>query len=308
MTLPIIYGPEFLDHNPGSFHPENSRRLKAIVTTLDNVSWRDRLEWRRPRPVDQQVDIAIAQIHSPDYIHQLEELSASGGGQLDGDTVLSAASYRVARLAVRAWLDGVDQVLSSDQPAFVLARPPGHHALRNRGMGFCLLANVAIAAHYALTQPGVNRVAILDWDVHHGNGTQALVEDNPAIAYCSLHQFPAYPGSGRSEETGAHHTLLNIPLPPGSDAQVYNQAFAEQVLPFLRDLAPHLLIVSAGYDANRADPLASMALQPEDFGRFTEYCLGITRRVLFGLEGGYDYDALGQSVAATLAACLGIEP
>jgi acetoin utilization deacetylase AcuC-like enzyme len=306
--LPIIYAPEFLDHDPGPYHPENSGRLKAVITALSEVSWRDQLEWRRPKPVDRGIDSAIAQIHSADYIRQLEQMAAVGGGPLDGDTVLSSASYEVARLAVRAWLDGVDQVLASDQPAFVLARPPGHHALRHRGMGFCLLANAAIAAHHALAQPGVERVAILDWDVHHGNGTQALVQDNPAIAYCSLHQFPAYPGSGRSQETGPHHTLLNVPLPPGSGAQAYDQAFAQKVLPFLAAFAPHLLIVSAGYDANAADPLAGMALQPQDFGRFTQGCLGLTRRVLFGLEGGYDYDALGQSVCATLAACLGLRP
>lgn len=304
MTLPIIYGPEFLDHNPGPLHPENAGRLRAIVTALAGVGWGDRLEWRSPGPVDETVDRAISQLHSPHYIRHLEQMAAVGGGQLDGDTVLSAASYGVARLAVRAWLDGVDRVLARGEPAFVLARPPGHHALRDRSMGFCLLANAAISAHYALAQPGVGRVAILDWDVHHGNGTQALVQDNPAIAYCSLHQFPAYPGSGRAEETGPHHTLLNIPLASGSGAQVYNQAFEEQVLPFLRDFDPHLLIVSAGYDANAADPLATMALQPTDFGRFTQYCLGLTRRVLFGLEGGYDYDALGRSVVATLAACL----
>lgn len=259
MTLPIIYGTEFLDHNPGPLHPENAGRLKAVVSALGDLGWEDRLEWQPPSPVDETVDRAIAQIHSPHYIRQLQQMAAVGGGQLDGDTVLSAASYGVARLAVRAWLDGVDRVLIRGEPAFVLARPPGHHALRDRGMGFCLLANAAIAAHYTLAQPGVDRVAILDWDVHHGNGTQA---------------------------------------------QVYNQAFEEQVLPFLRDFDPHLLIVSAGYDANAADPLAAMALQPGDFGRFTQYCLGLTRRVLFGLEGGYDYDALGRSVIATLAACL----
>ena len=306
MTLPIIYGTELLDHNPGPLHPENAGRLKAVVTALEKLSWRSSLQWQRPGPVDEIADRAIAQIHSPNYIRQLGQMAVAGGGQLDGDTVLSAASYGVARLAVRAWLDGVDQVLTAAEPAFVLARPPGHHALYDQGMGFCLLANAAIAAHYALAQPGVDRVAILDWDVHHGNGTQALVQDNPAIAYCSLHQFPAYPGSGRAEETGPHHTLLNIPLPPGSGAQVYNQAFEQQVLPFLRNVDPQLLIVSAGYDANGADPLASMALQPEDFGRFTQYCLGLTRRVLFGLEGGYDYEALSRSVVATLAACLEI--
>ena len=171
---------------------------------------------------------------------------------------------------------------------------------------FCLLGNAAIAANYALTQPGVGRVAILDWDVHHGNGTQALVEANPAIAYCSLHQFPAYPGTGRREETGVCHNVLNLPLPPGSGATEYNQAFEQSVLPFLQNFVPDLLIVSAGYDGNGADPLANMALKPEDFGNFSRYCLGLTRPIVFGLEGGYDYAALSQSVLATLAACLGV--
>ncbi|MFZ4641179.1 MAG: histone deacetylase [Nodosilinea sp.] len=304
--LPLIYSPLFLDHDTGSFHPENAGRLRAIATALQAVSWGDRLDWRPPSLVDDRVDQAIAQLHSPDYIRRLEQLAARGGGQLDGDTVVSAASYQVARLAVRAWLDGVDSVLGTGEPAFVLARPPGHHALRDRGMGFCLLGNAAIAAHHALAHPGVQRVAILDWDVHHGNGTQALVESNPAIAYCSLHQFPAYPGTGRREETGVCHNVLNLPLPPGSGAREYNQAFEKAVLPFMGDFAPDLLIVSAGYDANGADPLASMVLQPQDFNHLSQYCLGLTRCIVFGLEGGYDYSALSQSVLATLAACLGV--
>ncbi|MBU6229731.1 MAG: histone deacetylase [Cyanobacteria bacterium REEB459] len=304
--LPVIYSPLFLDHDTGAWHPENPGRLQAIVAALQAVSWADRLVWHLPTAVDDGVDQAIARCHSPAYRHQLEQLAAGGGGQLDGDTLVSPASYQVARLAVRAWLDGVDWVRRTGEPAFVLARPPGHHALSDRGMGFCLLGNAAIAAAYALSQPEINRVAILDWDVHHGNGTQALVEANPAIAYCSLHQFPAYPGSGRQQDTGPYQNVLNLPLPPGSDARVYNQAFEQAVLPFLSHFAPDLLIVSAGYDANGADPLADMALEPQDFGNFTRYCLGLTRRLVFGLEGGYDYSALSQSVLATLAACLGV--
>jgi acetoin utilization deacetylase AcuC-like enzyme len=171
-------------------------------------------------------------------------------------------------------------------------------------MGFCIFSNAAIAAHYALRQPNVNRVAILDWDVHHGNGTQAIVEANAQIAYCSLHEFPHYPGTGAASERGAHGNVLNLPLPSGSTMADYEPVFQQQVVPFLQAFQPDLLIVSAGYDANRADPLASMALQPGDFGQFTRYCLQLTRRLLFGLEGGYDLESLAQSVVATIEPCL----
>jgi len=210
----------------------------------------------------------------------------------------------VALLAVSAWLDGVERVLATGEPAFVLARPPGHHAEKDCGMGFCLFSNGAIAAFEALQQPGIERVAILDWDVHHGNGTQHLVENNPNVAYCSLHQFPSYPGTGRSSDRGAHNNVLNIPMSAGSTIDHYQPAFEKQVMPFLRNFQPDLLIVSAGYDANAADPLAAINLQPEDFGTLTDYCLQITRRILFGLEGGYDLDALSQSVIATIERCL----
>jgi len=198
----------------------------------------------------------------------------------------------------------VDYVLTSHHSAFVLSRPPGHHAVRDRGMGFCLFSNAAIAAHYALEQPNVNRVAILDWDVHHGNGTQALTEDNPHIAYCSLHQFPAYPGTGRETETGMHHNVLNVPMAPGSVSSDYQTRFKQDVIPFLKNFGPDLLIISAGYDANKADPLASICLQPTDYGWFTRECMTVTPNILFGLEGGYDYKALSQSVLETIQARL----
>jgi acetoin utilization deacetylase AcuC-like enzyme len=303
--FPVIYADDFLEHQTGGFHPERPERLKAIVDALKKAPWASSLEWLVPTPVESRdVMPAIARIHSVRHIHEVEALAMKGGGALDMDTPVSPYSYEVALLAVSGWLDGIERVLATGEPAFVLARPPGHHAESDRGMGFCLFSNAAIAAAEALQKPEIERVAILDWDVHHGNGTQHIVESNPNIAYCSLHQFPCYPGTGRSSDRGGHNNVLNIPMSAGSTIADYKPAFEQQVMPFLRNFQPDLLIVSAGYDANAADPLAGINLNPEDFGDFTDYCLQLTRRILFGLEGGYDLNALGQSVAATIERCL----
>nr|MBX2863883.1 histone deacetylase [Leptolyngbyaceae cyanobacterium MAG.088] len=243
-------------------------------------------------------------VHDPAYVLTLQRMAERGGGHLDGDTPVSPASYTIALLAVAAWLDGVDHVLGTDASGFVLVRPPGHHAEYGQGMGFCLLSNAAIAAHYALEQPGINRVAILDWDVHHGNGTQQLVGTHPDIAYCSLHQMPAYPGTGAASEAGSYGNVCNIPIIPGSTANDYIPRFDQQVIPFLQQFQPDLMLVSAGYDATAADPLAGINLSPADFGAFTTACKNIAPRILFGLEGGYDYKALSQSVIATIKAAL----
>jgi acetoin utilization deacetylase AcuC-like enzyme len=298
----ILYSDEFLRHQPESYHPENPGRLSAIVAALQSTPWRDRLEWRTPTAVETRSPLPlIQQIHNSIYIDALQRLSAQGGGAIDADTYVSSASYDVALLAVNAWIDGVDQVLQTDEPSFVLARPPGHHAIRQIGMGFCLLSNAAIAAQHALSR-GAERVAILDWDVHHGNGTQSIVETNPYIRFCSLHESPQYPGTGHADEQGMFDNVLNLPMRAGSTIADYEPLFAEKILPFLSEFNPDLLLVSAGYDANRADPLAGIALQPEDYGVFTRYCLQVTRRIVFGLEGGYHYEALSRSVVATIAA------
>ena len=302
--ISVIYSPEFLEHNTGYGHPERSQRLTAIAEALKKVEWSDRLEWQLPSPPSEKVLHYLHQVHTPEHIERIKRVAQQGGGYLDGDTLISARSYEIALLAVSAWLDGVDRVLEG-RPTFVLARPPGHHATRDTAMGFCLFSNAAIAAEYALSKPNIERVGILDWDVHHGNGTEAIVKDNPAIAYCSLHQHPCYPGTGSDRgKAGQYHNILNLPVKSESKLADYQSAFEGEVLPFFRDWRPDLLIVSAGYDANYEDPLAGVSLQPEDYSKLTEYITEITNCPLFGLEGGYHLTALARSVVATLSVCL----
>lgn len=304
--LQVIYSEEFLNHKTGIYHPEKPARLTAIVDALKTASFAEKITWKLPTPVISKPSLMswLECVHSTTYINKVKNIAANGGGYLDRDTPVSPRSYDVALLAVSAWLDAVDIVINTAEPAFVLARPPGHHAISDTGMGFCLFSNAAIAAFYALQQPEIKRVAILDWDVHHGNGTEAIVETHPQIAYISLHQYPAYPGTGDASQQGLHNNVLNLPIPPGSDITVYQPLWEKDILPFLTNFSPDLLIVSAGYDANTNDPLASMNLQPEDFSLFTEYCLSITRKIMFGLEGGYDLPSLAKSVIATIQTCV----
>jgi acetoin utilization deacetylase AcuC-like enzyme len=303
--FPIIYSDDFLLHETGVFHPEKPARLTAIKSALEKTTWANQLDWRLPTSIESRSPLPwIEKIHPAEYIQAVQQLSVRGGS-IDPDTPVSAKTYEVALLAVNAWLDGVEIALSTTEPAFVLARPPGHHAEPSGGMGFCIFSNAAIAATYALAN-GAERVAILDWDVHHGNGTQAVAETNPQIAYCSLHEFPHYPGTGKSTERGIHQNILNLPIGAGSTIVEYRQLFEAQIVPFLTRFRPDLTIVSAGYDANHDDPLANISLKPEDFGIFTDYCLQVTRKVVFGLEGGYDFDSLGRSVVRTIERCLKI--
>ena len=300
---------EFLEHLTGARHPERPDRILAIRQAIALMPEPRQVTWEKPTATHLRSPLPwIEQVHTESYVRSVQQICEAGGGHVDADTPVSRQSYEVALLAVNAWMDGVDQARKG-LPCFVAARPPGHHALADRGMGFCLLNNAAIAATYALAQEDSQlatnyRVAILDWDVHHGNGTQAIVENHPQIAYCSLHEMPNYPGTGQASETGRFSNVLNVPMAAGSDGADYDRAFESQVMPFLRSFAPDLIIVSAGYDAAAADPLSRINLLPEDYGRMTRLVLSLTRCVVFGLEGGYDLDALGQCVVATLEACL----
>lgn len=302
MMIHLIYSELFLEHDTGRPHPESARRLTAVIEALKEVSWTAKIQWHEPSTITQRNPLPwILQSHDEYYVTKLREMAESGGGYWDLDTPISPKSYEAAVLAVNACLDAVDLVLKTGEVAFALVRPPGHHATRLTAMGFCLLGNVAIAAHYALSVEGINRVAILDWDVHHGNGTELLIENNPNILYCSLHQNHCYPGTGKADFTGSHHNnVLNIPLAAGQDGAVYQGKFEQLVIPRLKAFKPDLLIVSAGYDATAKDPLAGMNLQPADFTTFSEYCQTLNCPIAFALEGGYHLKTLGESVVATL--------
>ncbi|NUN63783.1 histone deacetylase [Pseudanabaena biceps] len=308
--FPVIYSDFFLEHDTGTYHPEKAGRLTEIVEALKDSAIASQLIWQEPTDIHTQkqsgLDILqeVKRFHSSEYISALEALTDRGGGYIDGDTIASPKTYDVALLAVSAWLDGVDIVLNSGRPAFVLARPPGHHARAHSGMGFCIFGNAAIAAISACDRLNLDRVAILDWDVHHGNGTQEAVWDRADIAYVSTHQAPFYPMTGRKDETGAYNNILNIPMRSGSTMAEYLPVFENQIMPFLKKFNPDLLIISAGFDANADDPLASILLTPEDFGTFTKLCLELTPKILFGLEGGYDFDSLSRSVVTVIEQCL----
>ena len=298
----VIYSDRFLLHQTGENHPERPERLLATVAALKQKSNCLFIQWQEPNLRD--LNGRLQQIHHPDYLQKVCTMAQSGGGNFYGDTIVSPASYDIAVLAVSAWMDGVDSTLATGQPTFVLARPPGHHALPDTGMGFCLFANAALAAHYALELTDIKRVAILDWDVHHGNGTQQLVENNPRIAFCSIHQSPFFPFTGRETEQGMHNNVLNIRVKAGDTIKEYEPIFQKRIIPFLSCFQPDLLIISAGYDANESDSLGWVNLQPADYGILTKLCLKVTRKIVFGLEGGYELNSLSQSIVSTIEACM----
>lgn len=294
----------FLGHDTGS-HPESPGRLRAIEAELT------RADLLRDRPLPDFGPASreqLERIHDPYYLNQIDAAAARGGGWIDGDTVVNADSVVVAALAAGAAVAAVDTVLDGDaKRAFVLARPPGHHATPSRGMGFCLLNSIAIAAAQALSR-GVKRIFILDWDVHHGNGTQDAFYATAEVFFCSIHQSPLYPGTGASDErgegAGAGFTL-NVPLPPGEGDEMYRRVIADVILPAARAYGPELVLVSAGFDAHRDDPLANIRLTEDGFVDLASAALTLAAeqsdgRLVAVLEGGYDQSALGRSVAAVL--------
>jgi acetoin utilization deacetylase AcuC-like enzyme len=310
MTSPaFVYDRLFLEHRTPPGHPEQPDRLRTLLDHLERQRMLPRFTRLRPRGA---TDEELLLVHTREHVERIREVCARGGGILDdGDTHASAASADVAILAAGAVLTAVDAVLGGEAPsAFCAVRPPGHHAERDRPMGFCLLNNVAIAARSAVTRWGLRRLAILDWDVHHGNGTQRCFESDPSVLFISLHQYPFYPGSGARGERGrgaGEGTTLNIPLPSGSGETEYLRAFHEEVLPALQHFGPELLLISAGFDAHRDDPLGGMMLEEESYGRFTALIRGVAP-IVSVLEGGYSLPALSRSVESHLRALLADSP
>ena len=296
----ILTSERFLQHDTGYGHPERPERLSACVDGVRKSTMLDQINWLEPRRASVD-EIKLA--HTPAHIINVRNTAERGGFSLDPDTMVSPESYDIALQSAGAWLDGVDKLIENKESSFVISRPPGHHAESDNAMGFCLFNNCAIAANYALQVKGVNKVAVLDWDVHHGNGTQHILESDPNMAYCSLHQWPYFPGTGAEHETGGFGNVLNVPLATGSGKNEYFKAFDKKVIPFLKALEPEILIISAGFDASQNDPLGGMQLLPEHFAEFTRYCLDLTPHLLVGLEGGYDLKDLAdcsRSVAETL--------
>jgi acetoin utilization deacetylase AcuC-like enzyme len=306
----LIAHPEYRRHLTAPGHPERPERLEAIEALLRRTPLWEAVDHPEPAPVDDEV---LASVHTRSYLRLVRETAASGGGYLDPDTPVGPLSYAVARRAAGGAVLAVDTVADTEGGmAFVLLRPPGHHAGAAEGRGFCLFNNAALAARHALAVRGARRVFILDWDVHHGNGTQEVFYRDPRVVFCSLHQEAWYPGTGALEETGegaGEGATINIPLPAGVGDGGYRHLFEEVVLPLLRAVAPSLIVISAGYDAHHADPLGGMRLTAAGFGRLARLVRGAaaTTPIVALLEGGYDLDALAYSVAATLEAFTGID-
>jgi acetoin utilization deacetylase AcuC-like enzyme len=290
-------------HATPSWHPERPARLDAALSGITAADLDEAVSFEVPRLAAVE---DLARVHAPAYVEGVERFCEGGGGDLDPDTYAAPGSWETARRAAGAVLDAVDALeQGSCEVAFAAGRPPGHHAVPDRAMGFCLFNNVSVAAA-ALAERG-ERVAIVDWDVHHGNGTQDIFYDDPRVLYVSMHESPLYPGTGRALETGgpnARGTNLNLPFPAGTRGDVYRRAVDEVVAPVVERFAPAWLLISAGFDAHRNDPLAGLELTSADYADLAVrlQALVAPRRTVVVLEGGYDAEALALSTGATLSA------
>lgn len=303
----------FLQHETGPEHPESPTRLAAILAMLSDTGLKDRFTAGRFSAATEN-DLEL--VHDRQYVREVAKFIAAGGGRIESDTMCGPRSNEVARLAVGAAMAAVDAVMQGEERrAAVLARPPGHHALANHPMGFCLYANIAIAARHAQRRHGVSRVLIVDWDVHHGNGTQDIFYEDPSVTFFSVHRFPFYPGTGDWDETGAGAglgTTFNLPLAFGVSRHEYRERFHTMLNDACTRCRPELILLSAGYDAHAADPIGSLELETEDFADLTrlvsdaawQHCNG---RLVSLLEGGYDLTALAESVRRHLETLLETE-
>jgi acetoin utilization deacetylase AcuC-like enzyme len=307
MTTALITHPDCLKHEVPPGHPERPARLSEILALLDTPEFAGLIRREAPR-----ADMAaVTRAHTEEYVSDLlNSIPESGFARIDSDTLASPGTGEAALRAAGAVVLAIDMVMAGEvKNAFCAVRPPGHHATRAEAMGFCLFNNVAIGALHARATHGLKRIAVVDFDVHHGNGTQDIFFSDPDLFYASTHQWPLYPGTGRPSETGIGSNIVNRPLPPGASGQEFRNAFETGVLPALSEFQPEFVIISAGFDAHRADPLAQLALEENDFAWATEALCQIAQnscdgRVVSALEGGYDLAATACSARAHLRALI----
>ena len=307
-TVAYISNADCGSHDTGWGHPEHVGRLRAIPRALrDDMELYHLLDHRESRHATAE---ELALVHDAAYVASVEALAERGGGSLDADTVASSGSWLAATAGAGAVLDGIDLAFGAGpRRSFCAVRPPGHHALRESGMGFCLFGNVALGAHYARVKHGAERILIVDWDVHHGNGTQALVEQTPGIHFVSMHQWPWYPGTGSADDRGPHDTVWNVPLEGGLPPVRYVDALLRAVDAAAVGFTPDLVLLSAGFDSMAGDPLGNFTLELDDFHRLTvelvtraeQWCGG---RLVSALEGGYAPDRLGVACVRHMRALL----
>ena len=298
MKTGIITTDTYLDHNTGQGHPERADRVSAVIESLKKFKNKN-LIWKKPSTFDRKL---LEITHDNNYVNQVEKsFPEKGLVFLDGDTIVSPGSKQATLDAVGSIITAIDGVQSKEfQNAFCAVRPPGHHAEKNKAMGFCIYNNVAVGAQYLLDKYKLNKVAIVDFDVHHGNGTQDIFFDNEKVLYISTHQYPFYPGTGGDNEKGKYNNIFNIPLPAGTTSEEYLNAY-EFVLKKLKEFKPEFILFSAGFDAHENDPLAQFQLKSKDFYELTKRTLSLAKsccngKVVSILEGGYDLNALKESV------------
>jgi len=310
-TVAYISHSDFGLHDTGWGHPEHVGRLRAIPRALRyDFELFERLEHREARHATAD---ELALVHDARYVAMIQQLAEAGGARLDADTVVSPGSWAAATAGTGAVLDAVDLAFApggGPRRSFCAVRPPGHHALRSSGMGFCLFGHVAAGAHYARATHGAERVLIVDWDVHHGNGTQALVQDTPDIRFVSMHQWPWYPGTGPATDRGPHDSVWNVPMPAGQRREAYVAAFLSAVDSAAIGFTPDLVLISAGFDSLAGDPLGGFTLEMVDVDQLTremvsradQWCGG---RLVSSLEGGYDPERLGEACVVHMRALTG---
>ncbi|MFC1667525.1 histone deacetylase [Candidatus Omnitrophota bacterium] len=310
MTTALLYHPIYLKHDTGSHHPERASRLQSILRKLQKTGLINKLKFIQPDAASIE-DIAL--VHPRSYVLGINETCKKGGFNLDPDTVVSINSFEAALFAVGAVIKGIDLIFKGDlDNAFCMVRPPGHHARPSQAMGFCLFNNIAIGARYIQKRHKLRRILIIDWDVHHGNGTEEVFYEEADVFYISLHQYPHYPGTGSGESTGkgkAKGFNLNVPMQAGSSDSDHIKAFHEIIMPRVEDFKPEFVLISAGFDGHKDDPLSSLNLTEQGYYEMTNILKDIAaryskNRILSVLEGGYNLFALANSTHSHLEALL----